>query len=247
MPDNANQDQTQSQTTDQTDQTQAQDQTQDQTQADDLSTLFTPEEVTAKKESVAASKAEEERRAKLTPDEIKAEDKAKADLEASNGVPEKYEIKIPDGMEVDKAMLEEATPMFKELGLSQEKAQKVIDFYSTKVLPAFVKRSADTWNAQKEAWAAEVKKDPEIGGTNFETSVKKANRVLKTLGTPELDKVWSEYGLGNHPEFVRVFARMAQHMKEDDIHLPQVGPRPAGNTMEGIATVLYDNTPPQGH
>ena len=247
MPDNANQDKTQSQTTDQTEQTKAQDQTQDQTQVDELSTLFTLEEVTAKKESVAASKAEEERRAKLTPDELKAEDKAKADLEASNGVPEKYEIKIPDGMEVDKAMLEEATPMFKELGLSQEKAQKVIDFYSTKVLPAFVKRSADTWNAQKESWAAEVKKDPEIGGTKFDASVKAAQRVLNTLGTDALKKVFDEYGLGNHPEFVRVFARMATHLKEDTIETGDKNLRPAGNTMEGIATVLYDNTPPQGH
>ena len=214
---------------------------------DDLSTLFTPEEVTAKKEAVAASKVEEDRRAKLTPDELKAEDKAKADLEASNGVPEKYEIKIPDGMEVDKAMLEEATPMFKELGLSQEKAQKVIDFYSTKVLPAFVKRSADTWNAQKESWAAEVKKDQEIGGTKFDASVKSAQRVLNTLGTDALKKVFDEYGLGNHPEFVRVFARMATHLKEDTIETGDKNLRPTGNTMEGIATVLYDNTPPQGH
>ena len=207
--------------------------------ADDLSTLFTPEEVTAKKEAMATAKVEEERRAKLTPDEIKAEDKAKADLEASNGVPEKYEIKIPDGMEVDKAMLEEATPMFKELGLSQEKAQKVIDFYSTKVLPAFVKRSADTWNAQKESWAAEVKKDPEIGGTKFDASVKSAQRVLNTLGTDALKKVFDEYGLGNHPEFVRVFARMATHLKEDTIETGDKTGVAGPKTIEQMAERLY--------
>jgi len=210
--------------------------------ADDLSKLFTPEEVTAKKEFIASAKTEEERRSKLSPEDLKKEDDAKVALEADTKVPEIYaDFKIPDGMEVDKELLTETLPMFKELGLSQGKAQKIIDLYSAKIAPAFIKRQADAWNAQKEGWKADVQKDTEIGGDKFEASVKEAQRVLNTLGTPELKKVFDDYGLGNHPEFVRVFARMAQHLKEDTLEARGKG-KPATNTMDGIASVLYDKT-----
>ena len=213
---------------------------------DDLSILFTPEEVTAKKEAVATAKAEEERRAKLTDAERQAEDKAKADLDAVNVVPEKYaDFKVPQGMEVDKAMLEEAAPLFKMLGLSQDKAQKIVDFYSTKIIPGFIKTQTETWNAQKESWVNAVKDDKEIGGDKFKTSVESAQRVLNTLGTPELKKVFDEFGLGNHPEFVRVFAKMSEHLKEDTIINNNDKGKPPANTIEGMATFLYDNTATQ--
>ena len=60
-------------------------------------------------------------------DEPKPEDK-KPD---AAGVPEKYaDFKVPDGFKFDEKALTEATAAFKELGLSQEKAQKLVDTYA---------------------------------------------------------------------------------------------------------------------
>ena len=57
----------------------------------------------------------------------KLADAAKA---AAAAVPEKYEIKPPEGMQLDQAMMEKAAPLFKELKLSNEGAQKLANFYA---------------------------------------------------------------------------------------------------------------------
>ena len=208
-------------------------------QPEDLSTLFSPEDVAAKKASIAAAQAEEARRANLTPEALKAEDKAKAEADVLNVVPEEYgEFAIPEGMQIDKELLAEAVPLFKELGLSQAKAQKVLDLYAAKVMPAVMKRQADAWTEQKEAWLTAVKADKEVGGDKFDGAVKDAQRVLNTIGTPELKKVFDDYGLGNHPEFVRVFARMAQQLKEDTIETTKINP-PEPTGVERYTSALY--------
>src|SRR5712671_1685898 len=47
------------------------------------------------------------------------------------GAPDKYaDFKVPDGFKFDEKALTEATAAFKELGLSQEKAQKLVDTYA---------------------------------------------------------------------------------------------------------------------
>ena len=42
-------------------------------------------------------------------------------------VPDKYEFKAPEGYEVDQKFLDDATPVLKELGLTQEQANKLFD------------------------------------------------------------------------------------------------------------------------
>lgn len=209
--------------------------------------LFSADDIKAKQSELKATKAETDRRAKLTPEDLKKEDDAAAAAKADKTVPEAYaEFKVPDGMSVDKEMLADAAPLFKELGLSQNNAQKVVDLYASKVYPAFIKRQADQWNDVKESWKGEVKADKEIGGppevqVQDLPAVKEAQRALNTLGTDALKKVFDEFGLGNHPEFVRVFARMAKHLKEDTVEVGGKG-KPVTNTFEGIASVLYDKT-----
>ena len=61
--------------------------------------------------------------------ETKAETKAETKTDAK-GPPDKYEFKAPDGWtdkgwELDGAVIESATPLFKELGLTNDQAQKL--------------------------------------------------------------------------------------------------------------------------
>jgi len=214
---------------------------------DDVSTLFTADEIKVKKETVASQKAEEDRRAKLSPEDLKKEDDAKAladkektDAEALNAVPEKYaDFTVPEGMEIDQELLGEANPLFKELELSQVKAQKVIDLYASKILPAIMKKQADTWTATVDGWKASLKTDKEIGGDKYDASMKDALRVVNTLGTPELKKLFNDYSLGDHPEIVRVFARMASNLKEDTIDKDGKGGNLKPKTVEEVADRLY--------
>ena len=51
-----------------------------------------------------------------------------------SAAPESYtDFSVPEGHTLDAAAIESATPLFRELGLSQDQAQKLVDFYSTQV------------------------------------------------------------------------------------------------------------------
>lgn len=207
---------------------------------DDLSTLFTPEEVTAKKEAAEASKAEETRRAALTDAERAAEDATKAEEAKANEVPEAYEFKVPEGMELDAEVAQATTAIFKELDISQGKADKLTQLYTEKMLPMFAKRQQDTWQATVDGWKTAAQKDPEIGGDHFKQSSSDALRVVNTIGTPALKEAFNQFGLGNHPEFVRVFAKMAQYLKEDSF----VDGISKGGETKSIAEKMYPGMNP---
>lgn len=173
----------------------------------------TYEQLTAQSKELS-DKAEELRRSKLTDEERAAEDASRA----ADTVPEEYaDFTMPEGMPADEQLLNDFKPVAKELGLSQGKAQKLIDLYGGKVAPLMAQRQQDAWNGQLEAWVAECKGDKEIGGDKFDAAVSDAQRVINTVGTPELKKVFDDYGLGNNPELVRVFSRMAKYLGEDSI------------------------------
>ena len=66
----------------------------------------------------------------LSPEGGKPEDKG-----APAGAPETYtEFNLPEGFELKGEILEETTALFKGLNLSQENAQKLVDYYTERVL-----------------------------------------------------------------------------------------------------------------
>jgi hypothetical protein len=224
---------------------------QETNQVDDLKTLFTEDDIKAKKETIAKTKADEDRRAKLSEDERKAEDKVKAEeadkkaKEAAKGiVPEKYdEFKVPDGMELDKEMMNEATPLFKEIGLTQEKAQKIADLYGTKIVPMMLKRWQDSMEDTKAAWHAEtiankdIKLDAE--GKNLD-AIRVINSLFPKDKADSLRADFVKLGMDQHPGLNSLLAKMAVHLKEDTIELGKdKGGKEQANTVESYAAALY--------
>jgi len=202
----------------------------------------TYEGLTAKAQELA-DKAEALRVSKLTDEEKASEATAKADAEAAaanNKAPEEYtDFKMPKDTPVDEALLNDFKPLAKELDLPQEKAQKLIDLYAEKVAPMMAQRQMEAWNTQLETWKSECQTDKEIGGDKFDTAVLDAKRVINTVGTPELKKVFDDYGLGNNPELVRVFARMAKYMKEDTVIDGNKTQPQSAKTVEAMASKFY--------
>jgi hypothetical protein len=183
----------------------------------DLSTLFTEDEVKAKQEALAASKAEEERRAGLTDEERAVEDAKKAEEDAKKaGAPEKYEdFKMPEGVEVDTALVESITPIFKDLNLNQDQAQKIIDYYSKEVLPRQSEQINQQWDKIRADWETQAKADKEYGGEKFEENFHYAKKAMDQFATPELRSAMDQYGFGNHPEVIRLMVRIGKQMSED--------------------------------
>lgn len=207
---------------------------------DDLSTLFTPEEVTAKKESIAAARAEEERRAALTEEQRAEEDRVKTEEAAKNQVPEEYaDFTVPDGVELDKELLTtEFEPFARELGLTQEKAQKLVDMGS-KIVERMTTQMHDAHAERVAGWLETAKADAELKADIALGEKSEAARALNTIATPELKAYLNETGLGNHPEMIRMFLRIAPSMREDG--LERGGAGSGLNGVEGVTGSIFNH------
>lgn len=128
--------------------------------------------------------------------------------------PEKYEFKTAEGQELDAEAVKAFEPIAKELNLSNEQAQKLVDVYGSKIMPKLVEQQAAQWQQQIEQWAEQVKADKDLG---TDASIGAAQKAMDKFGSPELKQYFNETGLGNHPELVRIFANIGKAMSEDGL------------------------------
>lgn len=129
------------------------------------------------------------------------------------GAPEKYEFTNPEGVEFDSEVLAPYTEVAKELGLSQEAAQKILD----KMGPTIQARQQAAIEATHGEWKNQTTTDKEIGGDKLAENLAVAKKALDTFGTPELRDLLVQTGLGNHPEIIRAFFRAGKQISEDSV------------------------------
>lgn len=143
-----------------------------------------------------------------------AESQATSDPQSADNaapvVPETYDLKMPDGVELDKAAADEFTAIAKELKLDQASAQKVADIGAK-----MAQRQAEAHTKLVETWVEQVKSDKEFGGDKLQENLAVAKKALDTFGTPELRDVLNSTGLGNHPEVIRAFYKAGKAISED--------------------------------
>jgi len=149
------------------------------------------------------------------------------------GAPEQYEdFTLPEGMELDPEVTEEFKTVAKEMNLSQEKAQQLIDLQGKAVA-----KMQEQQQKTVQQWAEDVRKDPEIGGDKFDESVQTAKKALDTYGSDKLKELLDTSGLGNHPEVVRFFAKVGGTLTEDTLEEGQGG----GQDSKPLANRMYPN------
>jgi hypothetical protein len=125
-----------------------------------------------------------------------------------------FELKLPEGSNLDASYLEQTKALAKELGLSQEAAQKLVERDSG-LLSSVSERNAVQVREKTEQWAKDAQADKEIGGGNFQSSVNDARTALDKFGSPEFKNMLNQSGVGNHPELIRLLARVGKAMRED--------------------------------
>lgn len=128
--------------------------------------------------------------------------------------PEKYEFKAAEGQDLDAEAVKAFEPIAKELNLSNEQAQKLVDVYGSKIMPHVMKQIDEQWSRQSEQWAEQVRADKDLGS---DASIGAAQKAMDKFGSPELKQYLTETGLGNHPELVRIFANIGKAMSEDGL------------------------------
>lgn len=131
-------------------------------------------------------------------------------------VPEKYEFNKPEGFEgeLDDSALEAFEPLAKELGLTQEQADKLVGIHAESVQKAH-QAAAEQHSQQMETWNKELRSDPEFGGANFDANLKSAQKAVEQFGVEGLKEALEETGMGNHPALVRTFAMIGKQISED--------------------------------
>jgi hypothetical protein len=129
---------------------------------------------------------------------------------AEPAVPESYELKMPDGVQLDSAAAEEFTAIAKELKLSAADAQKVAD-----VGAKMAQRQAEAHANLVESWVEQVKTDKDIGGDKLDENLGIARKAIDTFGSPELKTLLNSTGMGNHPEFVKLAVKVGKAISED--------------------------------
>lgn len=178
----------------------------------------------------------------------KAPDAAKA--------PDTYaDFKAPDGYTLDPEILKEALPIFKDLGLTQDQAQKLVDIQVARDL-AQAKSRDETYTALRSEWQGKVKSDPELlaaatdGKVGLDAVKLDIGRALATL-PPALQTEFKDAmnltGAGDHPAFVKAMWKLSQ-MIGPGTHVAGRGPSPAGQKAPNaappsVAKALYPNLP----
>lgn len=135
----------------------------------------------------------------------------------SESAPEKYELKLPENSKLDPKVVEDIAAYARENGLTQKQAEGLLNRENAAV-ESFATRQAEAVKAQVDNWINEVHADKEMGGDNLKEYAENARRVLDRFD-PEgkLKAKFEETGLGNYPEFVRIFGRIGKAMREDKL------------------------------
>lgn len=165
-------------------------------------------------------------------------DSTKSDAgKQQEGAPDKYEFTTPEGQTFDETVIAQFSEIAKELNLSQDAAQKVLD----KMGPAIAARQVEQIEAVKSEWAAESKADKEFGGEKLNENLAVAKKGLGAFATPELSALLEKTGLGNNPEIIRYFYRVGKAISEDSF---VNGNKGSNSTPESMAQRMYPNMNP---
>ena len=184
------------------------------------------------KETQVETKPEVDAKANTSAPEVKVETKVEAKADA----PDKYELKLPENSVLDTSAVERISAYAKQKGLTNDQAQMLLERESDAV-SKFRQDQVENLKTQSETWKSELVKDKEFGGEAFNKNAELAKRVVEKYASKEFVETLESTGLGNHPELVRVFFRIAKAFGEDSFVVPGA----QGASKKDLADVFYGN------
>ncbi len=194
----------------------------------------TTEQTTSSTETTAKPDATSDAKSVLNQKEAPKE-------EAKPGAPDKYsDYKVPEGYTLDAEVKTKADTLFKGLGLSQDAAQKLVDFYTAQTTEAF-QAPFKAYQDTVAGWLKEAQDHPDLRGKlapGQEVNVR-IGKLLDSVPDPKLASDFREAmditGVGNHPAFIRLMDHFAKQLTEGT-HVAGNGPAPGGQSRPGTAT-----------
>lgn len=163
-----------------------------------------------------------------------ADDKkpAEAPKDAQAGAPESYaEFKLPDGYKLDEQLAKDASALFKEMNLSQDAAQRLVDLYAANGLKA-AEAPFKEWADLQKTWLGDI---ADRFGSKAETVRTDIGKAISTL-PPSLARNFRAAldltGAGSHPDVVEALSIMLKPLIEGG-SVRQGNLSPAANQKPG--------------
>ena len=176
----------------------------------------------------------------------KPEDK-KPDAE---GAPEKYaNFKVPDGFKFDEKALTEATAAFKELNLTQEAAQKLVDTYAKNTQQA-IEAPYKQWADLQKEWLGDIH---DRFGSKAETVRTDISKAIDSALPPSLARAFRSAldltGAGTNPDVVEALSIMFKPFVEGPSIRPggispEANKVPNASVQPSIAEAMYPHLVP---
>src|SRR6266403_4881688 len=145
-----------------------------------------------------------------TPTEPKVETKPE-------GAPEAYaDFTLPEGVKLEGETLKAATDLFKELGLPQANAQRLVDFHLGQIRAA-TEASSKAYDDMRADWQAKAKADPDVG-PHMAKIKENVGRLYDAIGDAKLvgefKQIMDLSGVGDNPAFIKVLNKLSSFVTE---------------------------------
>ena len=151
------------------------------------------------------------------------------------GAPEVYEFKAAEGQTFDPEFVKSYSEVARELDMTQEAAQTMID----KVGPVLAQQQAAQIARVRSEWAEASKVDAEFGGAKFDENLAVAKQSIDKFATPEFKQMLDDTGLGNHPEWIRYCYRVSKAFSPDTFEGGHKEGGAAPKDFNSMASKLY--------
>ncbi len=132
------------------------------------------------------------------------------------GQPEKledYKIKAPKDSSLDEDFVKQFSENAFKAGVLPKQAEQLLGWYHQAV-QADVEKQKQTVEHQGQQVVQELKKE---WGMAFNEKIMRAQSAVKEFGGDELVTFLNETGLGNNPVLVKLFAKLGDLTKEDNV------------------------------
>jgi len=155
---------------------------------------------------------------------------------AAEAVPS-YDIQAPEGYNKD-----EFIKFASEHKIDPKVAQTLLDREVAAINTTFEKAAAEH-KAEVAKWAEQLKTDKEFGGDAFKGNAARVATFVKQHATPGFIELLNKTGLGNHPDVVKTFHKLATLTGSDK--MVALNAQPPAEKELSLSERLYPNMYPK--
>lgn len=146
------------------------------------------------------------------------------------------DIKVPEGLEIDKELATGFVELVNTHKLSPDLQKGLIELQS-KAMQALSAKDSEKWAETQKLWETEARADPDFGGAKFDQTVASVGKFMAAFGSDEARAAFDLTGAGNHPAIIKMLAKAAAAITEGT---PVTAGIP-GSPPKDAASILFPN------